>query len=460
MKMRERIISCDKFEFISILEVIGRKAVNEHASLSIKGHIAAENDDYVIRNSEGKGATFTAMGAGGSKTLFSGIISGIEIHAENEMRTLAVNAVSRSALMDISPATRTFQDSNMTYKEVTGRIADIHESYNILWPEHGGRQIGGMAVQYNETDWHFAKRLAGRLGTVVVPDYLLDEPYISIGLPKRPAKQGIDAIWYSLKKDMKQYREGMATGGNITERDAICYTVKSREIYDLCDPVPFLGQALYVYAVDTRYEGDELVHYYTLKEKGGFFTQRLVNENLTGVSLRGRVVDIMEDKVRVHVDGDVAQTEHKWFPYATPFTQPDGYGWYFMPEIGDEVRLQFPSEKEVDAYVSSAVHVTHGNRQDPEVKFIRTVYGQIIQFDPERIMIDDGSGSRITMHMAHGITIESDKTVNIDAGSDITVSANGKVTIAGQAGVVMQKGDSVINVDDAIDVSSEHTRVQ
>jgi hypothetical protein len=131
-----------------------------------------------------------------------------------------------------------------------------------------------------------------------------------------------------------------------------------------------------------------------------------------------------------------------------------------MPEIGDEIRLRFPSEKEDDAYVSSAVHVTHGNRRDPNVKYIRTVFGQIIQFDPNSILIDDGAGSHIALKKDCGIVMETDKSVEIDARFDITVSASGKVTIKGHDGVTIQKNDSVISVDDAIDISSEHTRVQ
>jgi len=44
--------------------------------------------------------------------------------------------------------------------------------------------------------------------------------------------------------------------------------------------------------------------------------------------------------------------------------------------------------------------------------------------------------------------------------SNITVVAEGKVVLAGQGGVVMQKGDSIISVDSAIDISSENTRIE
>jgi len=458
--MRETRLTCDKFNFISILEVDGRKAVNEHAKLYVKGHIAADSDEYVLRSSAGQGVIFNASDWDGDKKIFNGIIDEIGIHTENEMRILTVSVVSRSVLMDIDPEIRTFQDKNMTHKTVTGRIMDKSPDFNFLWPTHGDLPIGSMKVQYNVTDWQYAMQLAGGLGTVVVPDYLLDIPYISIGMLKRPAKPGIDAISYKIKKDLKQYRGNKPFGG-FSERDAMYYIVKSREILELCDAIPFLDLLLHVYAIDTRYEGNELVHYYTMKEEKGFHTKKFYNENLIGVSLRGSVKEVAEDRVRVRIFGDVEQTEHKWFKYATPFSQPNGYGFYFMPEIGDEIRLQFPSEKEDDAYVSSAVHITHGNRMDPEIKFIRTIYGQIIQFDPDKILIDDGAGSSITIHKDEGINIETDKKVSIDAGEEFVATAFGRVLLGGEkGGVVIQKGDSVISVDDAIDMSAEHIRMQ
>lgn len=457
--MRENLITCDQFDFISILDVSAHKAVNEHAIFYIKGHIAAESDEYVLRSTTGQNVTFTASGPDGDKALFNGIVSDIDIFTENDIRILSVSVVSNSAMMDIDPETRTFQDPNMTYQAVTGHMTSKKPDFTFIWPSDSDTPICSMMVQYQETDWRYCMQLAGRLGTVVVPDYLLGVPYISIGLPKRPTKSGITAISYTVGKDVKQFR-GNSVSGGFSERDAVYYVVKSREIFDLCDPIPFQGLSLFVYAIDTRYEGNELVHFYTLKEESGFYTKQTFNENLIGVTLRGKVKEIQADTVRVEITGDVEQSDYKWFPYATPFSQPDGYGWYFMPEIGDEIRLQFPSEKEDDAYVSSAVHITHGNRSDPKTKFIRTVYGQIIQFDPETILIDDGAGSSITLKRDQGITMETDKAVMIDAQSDITVSADGKVLIAGQGGVVMQKNGSVVSVDDAIDISSEHTRVQ
>ena len=94
------------------------------------------------------------------------------------------------------------------------------------------------------------------------------------------------------------------------------------------------------------------------------------------------------------------------------------------------------------------------------MKFIRTIYGQVIQFDPSSIFIDDGQGSSITMHKDMGITMATDKTAQISAQADIEISASGKVKLAGDGGVVMQKNDSVLSIDDAIDMSAQHVRSQ
>jgi len=439
------------------MEVRACKAVNEHATFYIRGHVREGNDDYILDDIVNQSISFYAFDPmEGRKELFNGIISDIGMHTENDMSILSVTVVSRSALMDVALETRTFQDSGMTYENVTERMG---ADFNFLWPKHGGEHIDSMMVQYKETDWEFAKRLAGRLGTVLVPDYLLDEPHIAIGMTTRPVQAGIDMLSFKKYKSTTDYRL-CSHSIDLEERVSIEYKVKSRDIFDLCDGIPFMGQTLYVYAIDTVYEGNELLHYYTLKEKEGFYTRKRINEDLIGASLIGKVIAVQHDHVQVKINNDVEQTNHKWFPYATSFTQPDGFGWYFMPEVGDEVRVEFPGSLEHDAYVSSALHITHGSRMDADVKYIRTINGQVIQFCPERIIFNDGAGSSVILDKEQGISLNTDKIINVEAQSHIILNATGKLEFAGGKGVSVQKGNSVVNIEDMIDISSEHTRVQ
>jgi hypothetical protein len=217
---------------------------------------------------------------------------------------------------------------------------------------------------------------------------------------------------------------------------------------------------MYVYSIESIYEGSELLHYYTLKEESGFHTPQILNKNLIGASLRGKVKEIVQDRVRININNDVLQTKLKWFRYVTPFSQPDGVGWYFMPEIGDEICLRFDSMNEDDAHVASAVHITHGNRMEPEIKSISTIYGQKIQYEPDRIILDDGSGSSFIIERNHGYTVNTDKIINIDAESHIMMAAGSNIAKIGEIGISLQKGESTVNINTMIDISSAHTRVQ
>ena len=56
--------------------------------------------------------------------------------------------------------------------------------------------------------------------------------------------------------------------------------------------------------------------------------------------------------------------------------------------------------------------------------------------------------------------MNTDKIIRMDSESDAALAANGRIVLSGGKGVSMQKGTSVVNVDDMIDISSQHTRVQ
>ena len=83
--MRDNAVTCDRFNFISILEIKGRKAVGEHPTFYIRGHVPEGSDEYVLRNSASQSVNFTAAHpTEGRKELFSGIIHDIGIHTEND----------------------------------------------------------------------------------------------------------------------------------------------------------------------------------------------------------------------------------------------------------------------------------------------------------------------------------------------------------------------------------------
>jgi len=162
----------------------------------------------------------------------------------------------------------------------------------------------------------------------------------------------------------------------------------------------------------------------------------------------------------VEIAGDAVQSAYKWFPYSTIYSSPDGTGWYFMPEIGDIIRLHFPTEHEGDAFVISSVHSQHGNRSDPNVKHITTKYGKTVVFRPDSIFISNGAGSSIELNDNSGIRISTNSELNLTANNDIHIHGGGKIIVQGDQGVTVVQNDSVVNIDESIDLDAGHVRIR
>lgn len=460
--MRENGIKVEQFQFINFLRIEVIKQVNEHSKTTIVGYISDEESDACVeRSTAGQKCVIICTDETEAKNvLFSGVIESLKIDTENGLRLLTIEGLSNTIYTDIKRKVRTFQDKNMSYQKVLDALENDDERAGYIMPESGSEKIGRMLVQYEETDWQFSKRIASRLNTVIIPSSTLDSPYISIGLPRRSQKKEILPVSYSIRKEVGEFLDySQNQVDNISERDVIYYELKSREIFDLGDSLSFKGRQLFVYAAKSFLEGDELYHYYTLKEKSGFCCKESFNERIIGASLAGSVRDIKNDRVQVNIDDGVKQVKYPWFTYATVYSSSDGTGWYFMPEKGDTVRLYFPTQHEEDAYVISSTQVTHGDRSDPDTKFIRTIHGKEIIFKPDSICITNGAGSSITLDDEKGIAIDTVNQISLNANKNITISGNSKIIVKGAAGVEVQQNDSTILIGDNIDLTSGHTRI-
>jgi hypothetical protein len=222
-----------------------------------------------------------------------------------------------------------------------------------------GVQIGDIIVQFKETDREFAKRLASRFNSVVVPDYLTGGVGFTFGLPVKSSAAALDPISYKVMKDAGAYLEKARNDvSELTENDELRYVVRDFAIYRMGEKVRFKNQALRVFEIRSFLEGQVLHNLYTLKSEAGFKTKKAHNAKLVGASLAGRVTDVAKDTVRLrlYADDDSYDVGAKWLSYSTVYSSPDGTGWYAMPEIGDELRMYFPSEREAEAYAISAVN--------------------------------------------------------------------------------------------------------
>ena len=320
-----------------------------------------------------------------------------------------------------------------------------------------------MLIQYQETDWKFLKRVAGRTGLYLVPDVQNKGVRYTVGLPSGTKREMLlDNV--NIKQDMGSYmqksRNGMAS---LQVEDIQELIVTDREIYEIGDYISYQGKDYFIHQIWTTYERGECSHTYFLKTKEAIKTLPLQHDEVTGCSFNATVVGVEKDKVQIEIEQDEwkALDGKKWFLYSTVYSSGDGTGWYCMPEQGDSVRLYVPANEE-DSFVLSAVHKpTDSSRQNPDFKSLKTKYGKEIRFTPDSILMTNNQGMIVEMNDNEGITISSDKDIVIKAQDNLTISStNSSLLLAANDSLQVRQGGTSMTLDKDIHFTGGEFRVQ
>lgn len=152
-------------------------------------------------------------------------------------------------------------------------------------------------------------------------------------------------------------------------------------------------------------------------------------------------------RVKVRLPWISADYTTEWMPVAQIYAGA-GYGAYWIPEVDDQVLVQFLRGQLRQPVVTgslysqaAAPHAARGGGSDP--KYFRTAGGHML-------MMEDGTGRKIELIDATGnnsvvidseansITVTATADVTIEAtasltlkGADITIEATGSVTVTG-----------------------------
>jgi len=323
--------------------------------------------------------------------------------------------------------------------------------------------IDQFTVQYWETDWAFAKRLASRLNTFLVPADTKPGTRFYFGIPHLDGHVLDDSIDFEVVTDYKHADEKKRYGlEDAGVADALAYVVEHRDIYAVGDLVKFQNMELYVERIITSFSGQELVHTYYLRHKSGLRTPRRYNSRMIGASLDAQVLDVQKDEVQVQITNDenAAQTIVQWFPFATVYSSPDGTGWYCMPEPGDQVRVYMPDQEEAHAVVFNALHVASEARNDPDIKSMRNKYGKEIRFTPNTLVMTNNTGMEISIIDDEGIRIDSNKNIFIKADGNIDISSGAGLSMLAADSVIVQQGGTSLVVDDNVAFTGGKLRMQ
>ena len=461
-------IIISNYEFVKITDLRIERKINEHAELYVKGIIDSVKGDKYVEGANDKSFIKVSLkdDKNNVKDLFQGIIINISINSSNDIKTLEIQGLSQTFLMDINKKNRTFQNEGSTYRNIINTVNSSYKNISIVDNITETSKIDTFVVQYKETDWEFIKRLASYFNSWVVPECQLEDIKYSIGKTGMLKAYSLEEFNYSIKKGIEEYK---IKGGNgvsgLDDINLITYEVITNKMLDLCDSVTFKGRNLYVYETEIEMNDSIFSNKYSLRDEKGMKIRRIYNNQIVGLSLSGTILDTKNDvvKVNLEVDGKQDSSTARWFPYSTVYSSEDGTGWYCMPEKGDAIRLYFPDNVEKSAYAISSVNLKSRDtekRSDPSVKSIGTKYGKQLIMEPGSVNIIGGSGMMVKMTDDGGIEIISDKKIILDAQDDIEINGKAKVLIKGESGVDLTQNSANLSIKDDVTMSGGKVKIE
>jgi hypothetical protein len=434
------------------------KKYNDHVRLYFTGIVSDEQKDQYIHMTEAQTQIELKVAGAAKNTqpLFRGVVLHIDVKAVRDIYYLTVEAVSNTYFLDVKQLSRSFQNIDMTYKDLLQQVIADYSGADFYDSVSKGKKLSKLILQYKETDWQFLKELASEFHAGLIPDLSSDKAKFYFGLPEGRPKASLANFHYSIHKRLHEFRnasENYITG--LQEDDFIVYEVESDEILEVGTEVEFNKKTLYVWEAVTEMKESIIKSRYFLTTAKGMSQNNLYNEQISGASIRGKVIDVAKDMVRVHLEIDATQNKDEafWFPFVTNYSAEGHSGWYCMPELNDQLMVYFPTSKAEEGVALSAVRLDVAESQtnkvgNPDIKYFRTKAGKELMFSPEEIVLTGKDGEVfLRINEKTGIEIYSTKPVKITSQAEISMESQKKIMISAADEINISCKESSIQMD-------------
>ncbi len=426
------------FALEGIVEMKVEQSLNHHAAMYLKGIVPKENGDSGVMDTDDSTVVTVSDQDG---VIFRGLVQNIRASFQGEVCYLEVWAASFSVKADTDVLSRSFQDGGMNYQQIGELMAG--ENGLSLSMEASALSVNNLLLQYQETNWEFLKRIASHNHSVLLPS--VEEPKFYFGIPKGNQKGSLLSYRFSVGKNIGRYRRHTGAGVEAAPDDSLEYMVTADDsVLSIGDTVDYNGNALFVREALIHLADAVLTCRYVLCPENGLKVPVSYNQHITGLTLSGQVLEVNQDTVKVLLCVDESQDTAKAyaFPYITPYSAENHTGLYLMPEPGDVVNIQFPTEDESLAVALSSYRQVESDRMgDPNVKYLRTPNDKEIKISPEEILITAKTGGLyIRLNQDDGIEVFSQHGIMVNTLSSIDVTAAGHISLTAGTNILMNAG--------------------
>ena len=346
-----------------------------------------------------------------TKVLFKGIIENFRFSNDLGVCICHIEAFSKSLLLDKEKNDRLFQNKEDNIKSVVEKVSSKSETRVIYNTET--KKLGQLFLQYRETDWEFIKRIASNFGEVLVADYKSGLTAFYYGMPYSEDMVHFHPDHYEsgFEIDIYEKKDLLESDHNIPAGD-IYYTVSDYSDYELGSKADFMGKIFYIKEKKVEAKEGYLVFTYKLCDKQYIKSTPKLNENITGLVIGGKVVDVKEEHIYVKSDIDCSDSVFPvvWMPIT-------GNVMYCMPEVNSRVQLYFGDSEESKIVFASDI-----------IDYIKKSNRGLITEDKKGMSVDENSvkcGGSSMLSLSSALT-------NFGSIEKFHINAKGKIKIEAQ----------------------------
>lgn len=423
------------YEVLSMENLDMTAAVNEHSRMRLCCLIEKEKaETYMEYAKDGKEVSVR----NGNTVLFCGVTTKVRCFAEKELMRMELLAQSGSIFLDQEKRTRSFQNTGMPIQTLIDTVlADGQKASCTFYGEN--KAIGVLTVQYQETNWEFLKRMASKDQTGIYPGMVSTGIKLTWGCNPGGSLKEIHVTDAAIEKE--------------TKRNIVTYELKSDSFLLVGDQISYKGQQLYICRASYSMKKAGLEAVYWARAQKDMKTEQIFQDDMAGSALEGKIIAVSGEQVKVHLTVDEAQDEADayWFPFSAMTAASDGSGWYYMPEVGDCVKVCLPDREESHAFAVSAVsdYKSGAGEEDrmgnTDVKYMRNPSGKDLMLAPDRLKADSNGGQSV-------MELRTDGTASLSGKDILSITASGDIEIIAAKEIEIQAAQIL---DAASDMSGE-----
>lgn len=411
---------------IENIEII--ECLNEHGICKASIYVIYENEFHFINNITFETDIKIVIKTGEKPDIiFAGIMTNLTAKKIDCTYKVDIELKSKTFLLDCENKSRSFQNKNNKYTDLFIKIIEEDNKGKSFDNASNGRIQEESIIQYNETDWEFCKRLASKLNSGIIVNVKSTTPFVCIGKQDGRFYEQTAYDFEVIKKN-EDFLKSRFNYGNWYEEEKIFFKIKSVRCYEISDNIKYNDIVFKVFKKKTELFNGFIIYTYWLVKEAGFKENLKVNKNISGISIKGKVIAVTADRVKLHLDIDKKQDieEAYWYKCQTAYSADGCTGFYTMPQIGDHVQLYIPDENS-EAYVKTIIR-TDGNTnckiQNPDIKYYGNTQKKELMLAPNEIQVTAKNGLiLLNMSSNDGIEITSSGDIDIKTQSPSNINS-------------------------------------